>query len=180
MRIVLETERLILRPFERLDAEACFCWLSDPDVMNAVHQPVISVPEEAEQFVAARLPYYSRRHFYDWAIVRKDTGRAIGECNASVSRRASCADVGYAICRACWNHGYMTEALHAVLPFLKELGYAHIVAACDPSAKASAAVLMKSGMKRMDEVASSIRKMEEEPDLVFYEYSGNPGTRKEF
>ncbi|MGN1389371.1 MAG: GNAT family N-acetyltransferase [Bulleidia sp.] len=179
MEAILSTKRLLLRPFEPGDAEACLCWLSDHRVMDAVHQPVISSLNEAEQFVAARLPYYSLRHFCDWAIVLRDTGRAIGECNASVSLKESCADVGYAICYDCWNQGYMTEALKAVLPFLNEQGFLHIVAACHPSALASAAVLKKAGMKQMNEVPSLIRKMEEEPDLTFYEYSGDPGIRKE-
>ncbi len=179
MEAILSTKRLLLRPFEPGDAEACLCWLSDPCVMDAVHQPVLATLEEAEQFIAARLPYYSRAHFYDWAIVRKDTGRAIGECNASVSIEASCADVGYAISYDCWNQGYMTEALKAVLPFLKKQGFMHIVAACHPSALASGAVLRKAGMKQMNEVPSLIREMEEEPDLIFYEYSGDPGNRKE-
>lgn len=179
MEAILTTKRLLLRPFEPQDAAACLCWLSDPRVMDAVHQPVISSLEEAEQFIAARLPYYSRAHFYDWAIVLKENGRAIGECNASVSLPGSCADAGYAISYDCWNRGYMTEALKAVLPFLRKQGFMHIVAACHPSALTSAAVLRKAGMKQMNEVPSLIREMEEEPDLIFYEYSGDPGSRKE-
>ena len=119
---MLETERLILRPFTEEDAEDLFAYASDPRVgPPAGWQPHGSV-EESREII--------RTVFSDplaMAVVLKETGRVIGSAGFVDRHRAELpgpdGEIGYAISPDYWGRGLIPEAVEELLRFgFEELG----------------------------------------------------------
>lgn len=73
----IETERLILRPFQEGDAEDVFEYLNEPAVNCFASMKLHSI-EEAREEVLKR----SSETEYYFAIVLKESGKVIGEIDA--------------------------------------------------------------------------------------------------
>jgi RimJ/RimL family protein N-acetyltransferase len=89
------------------------------------------------------------RFAHSSAIVLRATGEVIGWIGFGHSSRKEIGDrdFGYALRRGLWNHGYMTEALTAVLRFcFVELEVNSVFGECQPENPASARVMEKAGM----------------------------------
>ena len=71
---MIETARLILRPFREGDAEDVLEYLKEP-MVNCFACMKLSSPEEARKAVRER----AEDAAYTFAIVLKDTGKIIGE-----------------------------------------------------------------------------------------------------
>ena len=69
----IETERLILRQFNKDDAEAMFKnWESDSKVTEFLRWPTAIDISEAEQVLNEWIHGYENLDFYQWAIVLKE------------------------------------------------------------------------------------------------------------
>ena len=75
----IETERLILRQFNKNDAEAMFKnWESDSKVTEFLRWKTAVDINEAESVLADWIRGYEKLDFYQWAIVLKELGEPIG------------------------------------------------------------------------------------------------------
>ncbi len=125
---IIESQRILLRPWRESDAGALFRYASDPEVGPragwAPHQ------SEAESLGIIRTVFNNAT---TWAIVWKATAEAIGaigygpSCNCGLPARPDEPTVGYWVARPYWNRGIGTEALgllvahvrrHTALPSL--------------------------------------------------------------
>lgn len=146
---LLETPRLLLRPFTVDDAPAMYAsWACDPEVTKFLTWPVHSGPEVTRTLLEEWTSQYQDPTYYNWAIVWKETGALIG--NISVPERkessASC-HIGYCLSRAFWHKGVMTEAFSEVIRFLfEEVGALRIGACHDPQNPHSGGVMKKCGL----------------------------------
>src|SRR5688572_26210606 len=77
-RIVLETERLKLRPLGLRDAEALFGITSLPAVATHLTWPPHTHIRQARQLIWDRLPMLSDEARYGFAVVLKETQALIG------------------------------------------------------------------------------------------------------
>lgn len=114
----LETERLILRRILPTDAEDMFEYASD----RAVPQYLLWNPHPDLAYTREYLLYLESRYavgdFFDWAIVKKDSGKMIGTCGFTRFRyEDDCGEIGYVLNRTEWGQGYAAEAVRAVLRF---------------------------------------------------------------
>ena len=118
---VMETGRIILRPWRDSDAPALYRWASDPDVgPRAGWAPHQSVEESLEVI---------RTVFNDatntWAIELKETGVAIGamgygpSCDCKLPARDNEPIIGYWIAKPYWNRGICTEALGLMVEHIR-------------------------------------------------------------
>lgn len=115
---ILETKRLILRPWRESDAATLFKYASDPDVgPRAGWPPHQSVDESLELIKTV----FSGEGM--WAVELKETSEAIG-CVGYLPTAASNLDidedqceVGYWIAKPYWNKGICTEAMLAVVDY---------------------------------------------------------------
>lgn len=115
--IMIETERLILRPWQESEAEILYRYASDPDVGPvAGWTPHASVADSLEiiRTVFAAPEVY--------AVVLKDTGEPVGCCGIMVSDGLHSADmkqgeaeIGYWIGKPYWGQGLIPEAVEALL-----------------------------------------------------------------
>ena len=119
---VMETNRIVLRPWQDSDAAVLFKWASDPDVgPRAGWAPHQSVEESLEVI---------RTVFNDatnsWAIELKETGQAIGamgygpSCDCNLPARDGEPLIGYWIAKPYWNRGICTEALGLLIDHIRK------------------------------------------------------------
>lgn len=145
----LHTDRLLLRPLRETDVEALFAIFSDARVMRYWSTPAWTSREPANEMIAADLAQTSRDHLR-LGIELSENGILLGTCSLfsinSVCRRA---EVGYGLGSFAWGHGYMHEALQALLDFgFGELDLNRIEADIDPRNGASARTLERLGFTR--------------------------------
>lgn len=142
---VLETERLMLRPFTEGDAEAVFSCCQNPNLGNNAGWAPHKTLEESREVL--RNVFIGQE--YVWAITRKDNGQLIGSIGIIPDPKRDNSDarmLGYWLDESQWGKGYMTEAVRTVLDYgFRELELSLITATCYPHNKRSQQVLERSG-----------------------------------
>ncbi len=116
---VIETERLLLRPFEEKDAEDMLRnWAGDPDIQNEYGEPVYTDITQVSELLRMYTDPESPKSRYRWAIIAKDSGENIGQIAfCKVWEDCSTAEIEYCIGKSFWGHGYAGEALSAVIRY---------------------------------------------------------------
>ena len=159
--------RVSLRPFKIADAGQLYENLqSDPYVYLYLDQDMAADESESREYIKARIPYYAREHFYDYAIVFDD--RVIGEINAAYTASKNAADLGYAIGSEYWNQGIASEAVRQLLAILKEDGISSVYGAVTHENTASRKVLEHAGFSYTGTVPEAVRKKEDTDGLLWY------------
>ena len=145
--MVLQTERLILRPWRDEDAGALFKYASDPDVgPRAGWRPHESI---VESLAVIRNAFRSEGM---WAVELKETSEVIGSAgylpaaNANLRIGPNDAEVGYWIAHPYWGRGLGTEALRAVVNYcFGVMGFKTLWGDYFPNNLASGKVMEKCG-----------------------------------
>ncbi len=123
MANVIETGRLILRPWRDSDAEALYKYAKDPDVgMPAGWEPHTSVENSLEIIRNV----FSEPFVY--AVVFKETGEPIGCCGLvppgvrhSEMIKPGDAEIGYWLGKPYWGNGIIPEAVNALIGYVREI-----------------------------------------------------------
>ena len=148
---ILETERLVLRPFRTEDAPAMFRnWASDEEVTRFLTWPAHRTEADSAAILREWTADYARKDFYQWAIVPKGNGpEPVGSISVvSLSEQTEKAHIGYCIGRQWWHQGITSEAMRAVMDFLfDEVGVQRVDSRHDPRNPHSGAVMEKCGMR---------------------------------
>ena len=117
---MIETERLILRPFEEGDAADVFEYLKEP-LVNCFACMKLNTLSEAEAEVKKR----AEETEYCFAIVLKESGKVIGEIDAYPESNAPDENTVKDTFSPCWmlnkdyhGKGYAYEAAHAFFDYL--------------------------------------------------------------
>jgi len=145
--VELTTPRLKLRKFRATDAEAMFRnWANDDEVTRNLTWRTHADVSETQGVIDNWLNGYAYPRFYLWAI--ELDGELIGSIGcAQPDLNLGEIKFGYALSRAYWGHGYMTEALTAVINHLFALGYNRITANHYLENPASGRVMEKCGLR---------------------------------
>lgn len=146
MGIIIETDRLILRPTQMSDAEDIFEYASGHNVgVHAGWKPHETI-EETKQIIET---VFSEKNVF--AIVLKESGKVIGNIGLVADPKRAydrVRMVGYALAEAYWGRGYMTEAAKVIVNYgFGVLDLVMISAYCYPSNKRSRGVLNKLGFE---------------------------------
>lgn len=144
----IETGRLLLRRMEMSDAKDLFDYSRDPQVALHVLWDAQKNISESRAYIKCMLRKYRAGDPASWCIVRRDQGRVVGTIGYMwFQPENNAAEVGYSLARDCWNQGFMTEALQAVLRYsFEEMGINRIEAQHEVGNPASGAVMRKCGM----------------------------------
>jgi len=144
---VMETNRLLLRPWRERDAEALFKYASNPDVGPRAGWPPHKTVKESKEII--------RTVFHNdttWAIELKETGEPIGcigylpSDGCKIPARDGEPLVGYWIAKPYWNQGICTEALQAMLDHIrKTTDYKSLISGHFVSNPTSGRVMEKCG-----------------------------------
>lgn len=147
---VLETDRMILRPFTLEDAESLFEYANDPKVTEYVTwEPHQSITDSRDYIFDIVQQNYRRRVPSPWAVtLKKDTQRVIGTVGCFwVSKNARTMELAYALGVNYWGQGLMTEASRAVMDYcFQEFDLNRIQSRCITENMGSARVMEKAGM----------------------------------
>jgi RimJ/RimL family protein N-acetyltransferase len=150
--MIIETERLILRPFKEGDEEDVFEYLKEPAVNCFIDMKLNSI-KEARKEVLKR----SSETEYYFAIVLKDCGKVIGEINAYPEPADEHgADSQMDTFSPCWmlntdyhKKGYAYEAAKAFFDYLfMDKGARRIYAYTEDDNIASQHLCEKLGMRQ--------------------------------
>ena len=118
---VLETSRLVLRPFRKEDVVAVFeGWESDPDVAKYMFWTSHNDIEKTKEWIAFELGQIDKEDWYRWALILKETNELIGTVLIYYEDEVQCWEIGYNLGKVHWGRGYTTEAMEKVLIFAKE------------------------------------------------------------
>jgi len=119
--IPIETERLILRPLKKSDAERLFLLDSNPEVMKYVGVAPLTRPEESENVISHIQKQYEEFGTGRFAVIEKSSGLLIGwnglKFNPEkVHQHDNFYELGYRFLPEFWGKGFATESS---LPFIK-------------------------------------------------------------
>ena len=146
---MLETDRLMMRPFRMEDAQEVFeCWESDPDVARYMFWTSHNEIEKTREWLAFELGQIDKQDWYRFALVLKETGALIGTTLLYYEEEVECWEIGYNLGKEYWGKGYITEALKKMLDFaIHELKIKQMVGRYAKENPASGNVMKKLGFQ---------------------------------
>ncbi len=166
----IQTERLILRPFQLSDAADVQRLAGDREVAVTT----VSIPHPypdgvAQAWIAVHPARLADGSACTFAVVLRKTEELVGATGLRMKAEHGRGELGYYVGKPYWNHGYATEAGRAVLKFgFEVLGLRRIFAECMSHNPASARVLEKLGMRHEGTLRSHMRKWDAHVDMEVY------------
>lgn len=148
VKLILETERLLLRESTDGDLDFLAAMLADPQVMR--FYPKCYSREEAAEWLERARQRYEQEGYAPWLVVLKATGEPIGRVGVSrqVAEGRELDEVGYMIHRPYWRQGYAFEAAAASRDYaFQTLNIPRVVSLIRPSNRPSQYVARKLGMR---------------------------------
>jgi RimJ/RimL family protein N-acetyltransferase len=119
----LETDRLLLRPFQKSDLDDLAAFTSDEETMKFVSPPLTR--EQVSGIIDWFIAEWQRLGYGWFAVMNKRTKRLLGQCGLQCiedEASSSTAELIFVIDRNAWGKGYATEAAGAVVKFGFETG----------------------------------------------------------
>lgn len=114
--MILNTERLTLRPVAMDDAAQFHGLMRDAEVMAFWDSIEIADVDVAANLLAQRLDEMDEGQALYWAMERAGDGLFLGCCDISdIDWPHRRAEVGFVLARRFWGDGYGVEAMHAVI-----------------------------------------------------------------
>lgn len=116
---LIETERLVLRGREPSDVAETFRYASDPEVTPYMAWDRHVTLEDSWHYLNELVAENYRARELDYALaLRSDPDTLIGGVGVFTSRPDhGVMELGYVLAREHWGHGYMPEALRALVRF---------------------------------------------------------------
>ncbi|SBW05980.1 N-acetyltransferase GCN5 [uncultured delta proteobacterium] len=152
---VLETARLILRPWRDEDYEPFYTMSVDPRVCE--YLPPFPDRAASDAFVDGRRKELDARGWGFWALEEKDSSRFVGtagihEPGPEFGVGRQCVEIGWRLAPPFWGRGYATEAAREILRFgFCTLKLPEIVSFTALGNARSYAVMERLGMRREPE-----------------------------
>ena len=118
MMMIMETDRLILRPWQESDAEDLYRYASDPQVGPIAGWPVHTSVENSLETIRSVL---SKPETY--AVVLKSEGHAVGSIGLMIGNASNIGlpedegEIGYWIGVPFWGQGLIPEAVKEILRY---------------------------------------------------------------
>ena len=153
MRIVVETERLILRELEFTDEDDLFEMDSDPEVHLYIENNPVKSIDEITKVIEMLKKQYKENGIARWAVVDKLTNECIGWSglkyfNQPLNKHNNFYELGYRFKKKHWGKGFATESSIAILDYgFANLNVDKIFAITDPKNANSKKVLSKLGFE---------------------------------
>ena len=145
---LLETPRLLLRPFGPGDAPLVHRVYSDPEVMRYVATGPMADLSVTERLLQDYEAHQKRLGYSFWAVIERESGSLIGDAGLYRTPTGE-VELGYTLGVAWWGRGYATEAARAVLAYgFEQLALSEIVSFTTVANVRSRRVMDKLGMRR--------------------------------
>lgn len=152
-RIILQTERLILREMVPEDLDFIAEMLADAEVMR--FYPKCLTREESQAWLDRQRQRYRFHGYGLWLVTDRASGQPLGQVGLllqEVDNRFE-PEVGYLIHSPFWRQGYATEAAQGVLTYAAQFKhFSRIISLIRPENKPSQGVALKLGASVEKEV----------------------------
>ncbi len=142
---IIETKRLIIRPFKIDDAKLMYQnWATDENVTKyCLWDPHKDINETRQVITEWIEKMNDIDCYYQWVIESKETKDLIGNIACFENN-----EIGYCIAKKYWNQKYTSEALEAVLEFLfMKADFNELIASHNVENIYSGKVMLHCGMK---------------------------------
>jgi ribosomal-protein-alanine N-acetyltransferase len=116
---IIETGRLILRPFQYSDDKDMLqYWVSDPNIQSLYSEPIYVTKSEVKELLDKYILSYQRRDYYRWAIIEKESQSCIGQIAIFlVDNKNNFCEIEYCIGSSFHRKGYASEATEAIIDY---------------------------------------------------------------
>ncbi len=114
---ILETDRLVMRPFREADAAPFLNMMTTPEVRASLRLPDDLDRRRIWDGMASMLGQWELRNSGHWAVELRATGEFIGRAGTLRPERADWPglEIGWTLHPSHWSHGYATEAGRAAI-----------------------------------------------------------------
>jgi ribosomal-protein-alanine N-acetyltransferase len=164
--MILETERLLVRPWAAGDRDAFAAMARDRELMRYVHGGTPFSDEEIDEFLVRQARQFAELQVCMGAVVEKERNAVVGVAGAQPLGTTGDLEIGWWLAREVWGRGYATEAGGAAMRHvLGTLGKPRVVAIIDPGNEASKRVVGRLGM-RYDRRATGAELGYRKPEIV--------------
>lgn len=144
---VLETDRLVVRPFTLADAPFILELLNEPGWLRYIGDRGVRTIEDAQTYLLkGPIAMNARLGYGLWAVETRADGTILGMCGLLKRDFLADVDLGYAFLNRYCGRGFATEAANATLAHgYRALGFRQIVALTDPENQNSMRLLQRLG-----------------------------------
>lgn len=148
-KIILETERLLLREFTEGDADFICRLLNSPGWLKNIGSRGIENEDNAREYINSKLrKAYTELGFGFYLIELKQSGESVGMCGLVKREGLDDVDVGFALLPEYEGYGYAYEAASAIVEYAENtLSIKSLSAITIPTNKSSIKLLEKIGLK---------------------------------
>lgn len=157
-RIVLETNRLLLREMTLSDMSALSLILQDEKVMYAYNGAFND--KETLIWMQKQLQRYKDYGFGLWGVFLKDTNKMIGQCGITMQeyKATQVPEIGYLFAYKHWHNGYATEAAIACREYgFNTLRFDELYSIIRDTNIASQKVALRNNMSPIDSIVKHYR-----------------------
>ena len=146
--MILETERLILAPWQEADWTEFRPIASDPEVMRYITGGVPWSDERIRSFVDRQVQSYLDLGYCRWKLIEKAGTNLIGFCGVGFWRDYPVPEIGWWLARRNWGRGLAAEAAKVALrDAFERLQFDRIVSIARPENRASTRIMEKLGLE---------------------------------
>ena len=147
---MIETERLLLRPFAEEDEELIYRLYSDADLLRYTPFDPMDREQAVEHLRAVMEDWQSTpRISFEFAVLLRETGEKIGRAHILIDPETDTGMIGGLLFREHWNRHYATEIAKALSAYcFRNLKLHRVNAVCNPENIASWKMLESIGMRR--------------------------------
>ncbi|HEX7295335.1 MAG TPA: GNAT family N-acetyltransferase [Pyrinomonadaceae bacterium] len=144
------SDRVRLRTIDESDLNRLYEIFGDPQVMRYWSTPPLTSIDDARALLKEIQAGNQQRTMLKWGVALKSTNTIIGTVTLfHLELDQGRAEVGYAQAQAYWGHGYIHEALQALLTYaFEEMNLRRLEADVDPRNTASIKTLERLGFQR--------------------------------
>ncbi len=152
----ITTERLILRPYEAGDISFWQKWDIDAEVQRFMPEPQ-NEPQSDEQQEAYLKECEQEEDGIYWTIVWKENSQPIGHVSVTeINQHHGIGEIGIVVGdKEYWNKGIASEAIGAILEFMRSFGLKRLSAEFEEGNLALEKSLIKNGFEKEGELKSS-------------------------
>ncbi len=157
MKVIIETERLIIRQIQATDTDDMFELHTDPEVHKYLANKTVKNKEEIIEIIRFLNQQYEDYGVGRWAIIDKKTNDFIGwtgleYVTKEVNNHKNYYDLGYRLHRKFWGNGIATESALASLDYgFDHLSLKEIHAIADCQNEGSNKILKKIGFQYIEQ-----------------------------
>jgi len=147
--VILETERLLLRPLRQADFEDYAAMCADREVMRYLSPTGDPLSrEDAWRQMAMFAGHWQLRGFGLWAAEERQTGRFVGRIGLHYPEGWPDRELGWALCRQFWGQGLASEGARAAAGHaFRTLGWTHVISLIRPGNTRSIRVAERLGAR---------------------------------